>query len=542
MLAIGIVVDDAIVVVENVERHLEEGMSPRRRRLSFDGRGQRGAGGDRTRAVGGFRADRVHFGHPGAFYKQFAVTIATATIFSLIISLTLSPALAALLLRPKAKEGERGIVGKASDWFNRNFNRLGRNYGNATRRLVRVPLIVGLVYVVLIGLAVWRFVATPVGFIPAQDQSYVIAAINLPPGASLARTDVAARRIGAQILKTKGVAHTVTLVGFNGATFSNAPNAATIFVTETSFDERKKANLSGTQITASLRGEVAKDEGAQTLVIPPPPVRGIGTGGGFKMLVEDRAGRGYTALEAVAQSVAGQANRAASVGPTFTRSTSKRRTSTPTSTAKGVLSGRPASDVFQALQVYMGGTFVNDFNLLGRTYQVTAQADDPFRQTQADIANLKVRSASGAMVPIGSVTNFRNETGPYRVVRYNLYPAAEVQGDTKPGYSSGQALDDMEKIAAKLPTGFGYDWTELAYQQKQAGNTATIVFGAAIVFVFLLLAAQYESLTLPLAVILIVPMCLLAALLGVNLRGFDDNILTQIGLVCWSGLRPRTPF
>ncbi len=540
VLAIGIVVDDAIVVVENVERNMEAGLNPRD--AAFRSMDEVGGALVAIALVlaAVFVPTAFISGISGQFYKQFAVTIATATLFSLIVSLTLSPALAALLLRPKKEHEQNGIVGKAADWFNRNFDRLGRNYGGATKRLVRIPLLVGIVYMALIALAAWRFIATPVGFIPAQDQGYLISAINLPEGASLARTDAVARSLSADILKQKGIAHTVMFVGFNGATFTNAPNSATIFVTESSFDERKKLSLSGDQITGALRGDVAKNTQAQTLVIPPPPVRGIGTGGGFKMLVEDRSGRGYTALEAVAQSVVGQANKSASIGPTFTLFNTKTpRIYADIDRQKAYYLGVPPSSVFEALQVYMGGIFVNDFNLLGRTFQVTAQADDPFRQTQADIANLKTRSASGTMVPIGSMINFQSKTGPYRVVRYNLYPAAEVQGDTKPGASSGQALNEMEQIAAKLPSGFGFDWTELAYQQRQAGNTAVLVFGAAVVFVFLLLAAQYESLTLPLAVILIVPMCLLAAILGVNLRGFDNNILTQIGLVVLVGLAAK---
>jgi len=538
VLAIGIVVDDAIVVVENVERNLEGGLNPHDAAVKS------------MEEVGGaliaialvlaavFIPTAFISGISGQFYKQFAVTIATATIFSLIVSLTLSPALAALLLRPKEKK--RGPIGKASDWFNRNFDRLGNAYGNTTKRFVRIPLIIGVMYILLIVLAGWRFSATPVGFIPAQDQGYLISAINLPAGASLARTDTVARSLSADIRHQKGVAHTVMFVGFNGATFSNAPNAATIFVTEASFDDRKKGDLSGDKITAALRGDVGKHQEAMTLVIPPPPVRGIGTGGGFKMLVEDRSGRGYKALEAVAQTVVGQANKGKSIGPTFTLfNTSTPRIYANIDRQKAFYLGIDPSLVFSTLQVYMGGTFVNDFNLLGRTFQVTAQADDPFRQTQADIANLKTRTAAGTMVPIGSVINFQNRTGPYRVVRYNLYPAAEVQGDTKAGASSGQALNEMEAIGAKLPSGFSYDWTELAFQQKQAGNTAVLIFGAAIVFVFLLLAAQYESLTLPLAVILIVPMCLLAAITGVNLRGFDNNILTQIGLVVLVGLAAK---
>ena len=541
VLAIGIVVDDAIVVVENVERNLEAGASPRDAAVKSMDEVTGALVAIALVLCAVFIPTALISGISGQFYRQFAITIATATLFSLIVSLSLSPALAALLLRPKKKDGrQHGIVARAADGFNRNFDRLGKGYSRTTKRLVRVPVIVGIVYLVLIGLTAWRLTATPAGFIPAQDQGYVLAAVNLPAGASLARTDAVARRVADAAIKQKGVVHTVMLVGFNGATFSNAPNAATIFVTEAPFADRGKEGLTDTRISNALRGEVMKIQEAMTLVIPPPPVRGIGTGGGFKMLIEDRAGRGNKALEAVTQSIAGQANQQPAVGTTFSLfETHTPRLFADIDRSKAYYLGINPSDIFDALQVYMGGTFVNDFNLLGRTYQVTAQADDPFRQTQADVANLRVRTTAGKMVPIGSVTNFHNETGPYRVVRYNLYPAAEVQGTTKPGFSTGQSLDQMEALAAKLPEGFGFDWTELAFQQREAGNTALLVFGAAVVFVFLLLAAQYESLTLPLAVILIVPMCLLAAIIGVNLRGMDNNILTQIGLVVLVGLAAK---
>jgi len=540
VLAIGIVVDDAIVVVENCERHIEEGMAPREAAIrSMD---EVGAAlvAIALVLVAVFLPTAFITGISGQFYRQFAVTIATATLFSLLVSLTLSPALAALLLRQKDPEGERGLVGRAAGAFNRGFDRLSNRYSRTTQKLVRRPLPVILVYLGLIALAAWRFAATPAGFIPAQDQGYLIVAINLPPGSSLARSDQFARELNADLLKVKGVIHTVMFTGFNGATFANAPNAATIFTTLDDFKNREGKGLSAPELVGTISGLVNKKLQAFTLVIPPPPVRGIGTGGGFKMILEDRNGAGYKALDQAAQSVIGQAN----ARPELTRVFTLNETRTPRLYAdidreKAYYLGVSLTDIFQTLGIYLGGAYVNDFNLFGRTYQVTAQADDPFRLTQADIGNLKVRSSSGAMVPLASVMTLRTDTGPYRVVRYNLYPAAEIQGEAKPGYSSGQALTAMEQIGAGLGRGFGWEWTELAYQQRAAGNTAVIVFAMAVVFVFLLLSAQYESLTLPLAVILIVPMCLLAAIVGVNLRGMDNNILTQIGLVVLVGLAAK---
>ncbi|MGI4881249.1 MAG: efflux RND transporter permease subunit, partial [Janthinobacterium lividum] len=485
-------------------------------------------------------------GISGQFYKQFALTISAATLISCLVSLTLSPALAALLLKPHddhapEPHGWFAPVQRAANGFNRGFDWLSDRYGRLTARTVRLIGIVLIAYVCLLGLAGWRFAETPTGFIPAQDQGYLIGVIQMPPGATLERTDAVMRATIQQALKVKGVNHIVAISGLDGASFSNAPNAATIFLALDDFDVRHNHHQTGDSILADLRKNLSSVDAANVLVIAPPPVRGIGTGGGFKMMVQDRGNKGAKALEAATFAMMMKANSIPGLTSVFTLyNTGTPRLFANIDREKAQQLGVAPSDVFATLQTYLGSSYVNDFNLFGRTFRVTAQADAPFRHSPADIVNLKMRSASGQMVPIGSVATLSNDSGPYRVVRHNLYPAAELQGDTKPGFSSGQALKAMEDLAAKtLPEGFGYEWTELAYQQKTQGNTAAIVFALAVVFVFLLLAAQYESIVLPFAVILIVPMCLLAAIIGVNLRGFDNNILTQIGLVVLVGLAAK---
>ncbi|HZZ35557.1 MAG TPA: efflux RND transporter permease subunit, partial [Caulobacteraceae bacterium] len=376
---------------------------------------------------------------------------------------------------------------------------------------------------------------------PAQDQGYFIAVVQLPPGSSLARTDALVREVTKAALDTKGVVHAAAFAGLDGTTFTNAPNAGTIFLPLTPFDERAREGIKAQAVLQALRAKLAAIPGANVLVIPPPPVRGIGTGGGWKLIVEDRRGAGYRALEGATTDLMINGNQQRELTSVFTLfNTSTPRLWAEIDRDKAEMAGVPPEAVFSTLSDYLGSAFVNDFNYLGRTYRVTAQADAQFRDEASDIARLQTRSASGAMVPLGSVATVRDDSGPYRVVRYNLFPAAELQGDTKPGFSSSQALTSVEKMAqARLPEGFAYEWTELAFQQKSAGNTGAIAFGLAVVFVFLLLAAQYESVTLPLAIIMIVPMCLLAAMLGVNLRGQDNNILTQIGLVVLIGLAAK---
>jgi hydrophobe/amphiphile efflux-1 (HAE1) family protein len=546
VLAIGIVVDDAIVVVENVERNIRAGMSPR------------DAAHETMDEVGGalvaialvlsavFIPAAFISGISGQFFRQFAVTIASATIISCIVSLTLSPALCALLFKPHHEQANGGSalmrpINAFFRLFNTGFERLSHGYSWLTAKFVRRGVLCFIVYAGLIALTGWQFQRAPTGFIPAQDQGYLITVYQLPPGASLQRTDAVIRRATKIILETPGVVHAVPFAGLDGATFTNAPNAGAIFAALAPFPERVAKGLSADRILADLRTRLGAIEEAFTIVIPPPPVRGIGNAGGFKMMVQDKRGRGLPALEAATQDLVAAANQTPGLVGVF----SLFNTRTPKLYAdidrvKAEMLAVPTDKVFEALEVYLGSVFVNNFNYLGRTYQVTAQADGPFRQTIADIANLKTRNSSGHMVPIGAVTTFRDITGPYRVPRYDLYPAAELQGNTLPGFSTGYALAAMDKLAAdRLPDGFGYEWTELAYQEKLVGNSGLLVFGASVVFVFLLLAAQYESWALPLSVILIVPMCLLAGVSGLLLRGFDINILAQIGFVVLIGLAAK---
>jgi HAE1 family hydrophobic/amphiphilic exporter-1 len=546
VLAIGIVVDDAIVVVENVERNLRRGMSPRdAAHETMDEVGNALIGIALVLCAVFIPAAFIP-GISGQFFRQFAVTITSATVISLIVSLTLSPALCALLFRRHAaQEKQPFILLRPSHAFFRGFNNafdwMSRGYGGMTRRLVRMGAVVLVVYAGLIALTAWEFDRAPTGFIPQQDQGYLITVVQLPPGSSLARTDDVVRRAAQIILETEGVAHAVPFAGFDGATFTNAPNAAAIFSPLKPFAERAAQGLSAGRILDDLTARLGTIQDAFIITIPPPPVRGIGNSGGFKMMVQDQRGRGLPALEAATQDLLD----AASQIPGLTGLFSLFNTRTPKIYAdidrvRAEMLGVPANRVFETLEVYVGSAFVNEFNLLGRTFRVTAQADGQFRQDIRDIANLKTRNDSGAMVPIGSVASFRDMTGPYRVPRYNLYPAAEVQGNTLPGYSTGYALAEMERLATeRLPDGFGFQWTELAYQEKLAGGSGLFVFAASVVFVFLVLAALYESWALPLAVILIVPMCLLAAVSGLTWRGLDVNILAQVGFVVLIGLAAK---
>jgi hydrophobe/amphiphile efflux-1 (HAE1) family protein len=549
VLAIGIVVDDAIVVVENVERYLDEGMGPRE------------AAHKTMEEVGGalvaialvlcmvFVPTAFIAGITGQFYRQFALTIAASTVISCIVSLTLSPALAALLLKGRHGTQPIGGLARTLGWpfrifakgFNWSFGKLSDGYGGLTRRMVRLSFLVLVVYGGLIALTWHQFQRLPTGFIPDQDQGYLITVVQLPPGSSLARTDAVIRKASEIMLNEPGVAHTVGLAGLDGATFTIAPNAGAIFVPMAPFKERAALGLDAAKIRANLQMKLFGITEAMAFVVAPPPVRGIGTGGGFKLYVEDRGGRGLLELQKVAGELTGALNQT----PGLTTVFSLFNNGTPQIYAdidrvKADMLGVPPARVFEALQVYLGSTYVNDFNLFGRTFRVTAQADAPYRLTPRDAANLRTRSTSGEMVPLGSVASFQDKTGPSRVPRYNLYPAAEVQGATLPGVSTGQALDMVEQIAReKLPQGFAFEWTELALQERLVGNTSMLVFGLAVVFVFLLLAALYESWLLPLAVILIVPMCLLAAAVGISFRGMDNNILTQIGLIVLIGLAAK---
>ncbi len=544
ILAVGIVVDDAIVVVENVERYISQGLSPREAayRSMKEVSGALIAIGLVLLAV--FVPTAFVPGIPGIFYRQFAVTIAAATLISLLVSLTLSPAMAALLLRPHRAPAEAarrpgplgrvfGVVGWAGRRFNAGFDWLADRYGRLTSRLVRMGVIMLVAYGLLVGLAGWRLLETPTGFIPDGDQGFLIGVVQLPPGASLDRTEAAMQRAIAIVSQTEGVAETAAFAGLDGASFSNASNSATVFIRLTPSAERRTPELSAAALAGSLSGAMQSIEEASIFVIAPPAVQGLGNGNGFKMMIQDRSGAGYRALEGATFAMMGAAGQNASVQQVFSLyNTGSPRIAADVDRERALSMGVQPADIFSTLGTYLGSSYVNDFNLSGRTYRVTAQAEPVFRDSLSDVAALQVRSASGAMVPLGSVATLRDDSGPARVVRYNLFPAAELQGLAAPGVSSGDALSAMEAMAqANLPPGFSYEWTELALQERLAGDSGSLVFLFAVVFVFLVLAAQYEAFTLPVAVILIVPMCILAAMLGVGLRGQDNNILTQIGLV-----------
>jgi HAE1 family hydrophobic/amphiphilic exporter-1 len=548
VLAVGIVVDDAIVVVENVERNLRLGLSPREaaHRTMDEVAGALVAIALTLCAV--FIPSAFISGISGQFFRQFAITIAASTVLSAIVSLTLSPALCALLFKPHAHHDHpvrHNILARPFvaffNGFNHLFDWLADRYGRLTGRLARMGAIMLVLYAGLVGLAGYQFTRAPTGFITNQDLGYLLNIIQLPPGSSLARTDAIVREATRIVLDTPGVAHTVPFAGFDAATGTNGSFAGIVFAPLKPFEERAKEGLTSEKITADLRRRLSAIKGAFIITLAPPPVRGIGTAGGFKLLVQDKLGRGPAALEAATQDLVQAANRTEGLVGVF----SLFNTRTPKvfadidRTRAQILGVTPAK-VFEALQVYLGSAYINDFNVFGRTYQVVAQADEPFRRDIHDIANLKTRNTAGRMVPIGAVAELHDITGPYRVPRYNLYPSAEVQGNTLPGYSSGYGIATMERLAAeRLPEGFGFEWTELAYQQKLAGNTILIIFAASALFVFLVLAAQYESWTLPLAIILIVPMCLLAAVTGLLIRGMNIDILAQIGFVVLVGLAAK---
>jgi hydrophobe/amphiphile efflux-1 (HAE1) family protein len=540
VLAVGIVVDDAIVVVENVERNLRIGYSPAEaaRRTMDEVGGALIAIALTLCAV--FVPAAFIAGISGEFFRQFAVTIAASTIISCFVSLTLSPALCAMVLLPHQAHSSvphrslltRSVAGFFAA-FNRGFEWLSSRFGQLTSRLIRTSAVVLIIYAGLTALTGLQFSRAPTGFIPQLDQGYLITVLQLPPGSSLARTDAVTREVNEILTSTPGVYSTAAFAGLDGATLTLASNEGAIFSVFKPFEERDAQGLTADAILASINQRLAKIDGAFVITILPPPINGIGNAGGFKMMLEDRKNLGPAALEAAAQELAAAANADPRLSGVFTPFTS----TTPKLYAdidrvRAAKLGVPAQRVFEALQVYLGSAYINDFNYLGRTYQVMAQADEAYRLTADDIGRYKTRNDAGEMVPIGSVATFHNTTGPYRVPRYNQFPAAEVQGNAAPGVSSGTALAAMEQLAAlHLPDGIGYEWTDLSYEQKQAGNMAIYVFGASVLFVFMVLAAQYESWSQPLSVILIVPMCLLAAVSGLLIRGMSIDILAQIGFV-----------
>jgi hydrophobe/amphiphile efflux-1 (HAE1) family protein len=483
-------------------------------------------------------------GISGLFFRQFAVTISASTVISCFVSLTLSPALCAVLFKAHHQHDTglaRRLLHGAFDRFNCGFDRLSFGYGNVTRRLVRATGIVLVMYAGLIGVAGVEFAKTPTGFIPEQDQGYLINLVQLPPGSTLDRTEKVVRRGIDIILGTKGIEHVAPFAGLDATTFTVASNAATIFSGLPSLYNHDLPGVTANTVIADLRQRLSVIKDANVVTIPPPPVQGLGNSGGFKMMLEDRAGLGSEALVKAARELVAAANKDANFASVFTLfNTGAPSVYADIDRLKAEKVGLTPTDVFSTLQVYLGSQYVNDFNYLGRTYQVRVQGGGGFRGTPQDITRLKARNASGNMVPIGTVAQLKTKTVPYRVPRYNLFPAAEVQGVAAPGVATGSALRRMEELAHQvLPKGIGFEWTDLAFQQQQRGTPTLLVFGAAALFVFLVLVAQYESWKLPLAIVLIVPMCLLASVTGLLARGMPIDILAQIGFVVLVGLAAK---
>ena len=547
VLAIGIVVDDAIVVVENVERNIEAGLSPKLATYQAMTEVSGPIVAIALVLVAVFVPLAFISGLTGQFYRQFALTIAISTVISAVNSLTLSPALAALLLRghDAPKDALTRVLDRLLGWFFRGFNRFfaaGSNaYSGGVTRVIGRKSIMMLVYLVLVGAAYALFQAVPGGFVPAQDKQYLVGFAQLPDGASLDRSESVITRMGDIAGKQPGAVNNIAFPGLSISGFTNSSNAGIVFVSLDEFERRTTPDLSAGAIAGSLNGKFASIQDAFIAVFPPPPVQGLGTIGGFKLQIEDRAGLGYEALNDATNAFLAAARKAPELTGLFTGL----RIGVPQlyadiDRARARQLGVAVTDVFDTLQIYLGSLYVNDFNAFGRTYSVRVQADAPFRARAEDVGQLKVRSASGEMVPLAAVMTIKNSSGPERAMRYNGFLSADVNGGAAPGYSTGQAQDAVARIAKEtLPKGFGYEWTELTYQQIIAGNSGVLIFPLALLLVFLVLAAQYESLTLPLAIIMIVPMGLLAAMTGVWLTHGDNNVFTQIGLIVLVGLSAK---
>ncbi|WP_374467911.1 efflux RND transporter permease subunit [Phenylobacterium sp.] len=544
VLAIGIVVDDAIVVVENVERNIELGLSPpdAARQAMHEVTGPIVSTALVLCAV--FVPTAFISGLTGQFYRQFALTIAISTLISAFNSLTLSPALAAVLLKPHGAPKDRLqlLIDRLFGWlfvpFNRFFRRSSDRYVGGVSRLLGRSSVALVIYAGLIAITALAFMKTPGGFVPSQDKQYLIAAAQLPEAASLDRSEAVIRQVSDIALKTPGVESAVAFPGLSINGFTNAPNAGIVFVALKPFEERTSHELSAGAIAGQLNGKFGAIQDANIAVFPPPPVMGLGTIGGFKMQIEDRAGLGSEEVYRQTQNLVAAAQKEPALAGVF----SGFQINVPQVRAdidreKARAQGMNLTDLFETMQVYLGSLYVNDFNRFGRTYEVHVQADQRFRLDPEDVLRLQTRNGSGQMIPLGAFVTLDETTGPDRVPHYNGYLSAEINGGAAPGFSSGQAEKAMERIAnANLPNGMSWEWTDLTYQQILAGNTAIYIFPLCVLLAFLVLAAQYESWSLPLVVILIVPMCLLSALVGVNLAGGDNNIFTQIGLIVLVGL------
>jgi hydrophobe/amphiphile efflux-1 (HAE1) family protein len=545
ILAVGIVVDDAIVVVENVERNMALGLTPREAAHKTMDEVSTALIAIALTLCAVFIPSAFISGISGLFFTQFAATIAASTIISVIVSLTLSPALCAVLLKPHAHSKPRGIsrITRAGfDLFNAGFEWASASYGRVTGRLIRASAIIGVVYLALIGLTGFQMSRMPSGFIPSQDIGYQAVIVFLPPGSSLQRTDAVVREVNDIILKeVPGPTHTSPVTGLDVTTSTIAPNVGTIFYGLPSLYGHHIPGVNAETMLPKVRAALAGIKDAVVIVVNPPPVQGLGSAGGFKLMVEDRGDHTPQELAAATNTLVAAANKDPNFAGVFTLyNAGAPSLFSDIDREKAEKVGLTPTDVFSTLQLYLGSQYVNDFNYLGRTYQVLAQGDEQFRKTPEDIGRLKVRNKGGEMVPIGSVSNFRDETAPYRQPRYNLYPAADVLGTAAPGVASGTAAARMEALAKEvLPAGFAMEWTELSHQQEKQGIPTIVIFAASALFVFLVLAAQYESWKLPLAIVLIVPMCLLASATGLAFRGMPIDILAQIGFVVLVGLAAK---
>ncbi|KAB2520151.1 multidrug efflux pump [Pseudomonas sp. 2957] len=545
VLAIGIVVDDAIVVVENVERNIELGLTP----VEATKRAMREVTGPIVATAlvlcAVFIPAAFISGLTGQFYKQFALTIAISTVISAFNSLTLSPALAAVLL--KSHDAPKDRFSKVLDkifggWlfrpFNRFFDRASHGYVGTVRRVIRSSGIALLVYAGLMVLTFFGFSSTPTGFVPGQDKQYLVAFAQLPDAASLDRTEDVIKRMSDLALKQPGVESAVAFPGLSINGFTNSPNAGIVFVTLKPFDERKDPSMSAGAIAGALNGQYANIQEAYMAIFPPPPVQGLGTIGGFRLQIEDRGNLGYDELYKETMNIINKSHNVPELAGLFTSYTvNVPQVDAAIDREKAKTHGVAVSDIFDTLQIYLGSLYANDFNRFGRTYQVNVQAEQQFRLESDQIGQLKVRNNKGEMIPLATFIKVSDTSGPDRVMHYNGFITAEINGAAAPGYSSGQAEKAIEKLLKEeLPNGMTYEWTDLTYQQILSGNTALFVFPLCVLLAFLVLAAQYESWSLPLAVILIVPMTLLSAITGVIISGGDNNIFTQIGLIVLVGL------
>ena len=536
VLAIGVVVDDAIVIVEATSVHIEKGMSPREAAIKAMSEVTGPVVATTLVLLAVFVPSAFLPGITGEMYRQFALTIAVATVFSTINALTMSPALSALLLRPQ--KAKKNVFFRG---FDAAFAKIGLGYAGLSKSLLRRAALVMLLFVALSGLTGWQFGRVPTGFLPEEDQGYVMASIQLPDGASLGRTQQVLKQIDGILESVPGIRDWVSLGGFSLIDGTNASNAAIIFITMDPWDERTDPALSQDAILADLQRQFFAIQEAIVFAFPPPAISGLGVAGGFQFQLQDRGGVGLNELGKTAQEIIADGNAQSgltNLNTTFRADVPQLFAQVDRTKAKTL--GVSLNEVFGTLQAYLGSAYVNDFNRFGRTWQVKVQADHRFRLQPEDIRKLEVRNGAGQMVPVGTLVDVDYVTGPQTILRYNLYPAASITGRAAPGFSSGQALKLMEGMAdAKLPVSMGFDWTGVSFQEKQVGNEAIVIFALAIILVFLVLAAQYESWTSPAAVILVVPLAVLGTVAALLARGFDNNVYTQIGILLLIGLASK---